>query len=151
VYFPAVRDEPALERMVPTRIRGSGEQILVVEDDPQVRAIVRRGVSAAGYAVYEAITGLAAINFMAAHPGEIDLVVSDVVMPGVNGRELAEQLRTAHPELPILFMSGYPWAEIERRGLNVPPASFIQKPFTPDKLVMAVNEALSQPSSPRVT
>jgi PAS domain S-box-containing protein len=151
VYFPAVRDEPAGERMVTTRIRGAGEQILVVEDDPQVRAIVRRALQAAGYAVYEAITGLAAINFMAAHPGEIDLVVSDVVMPGVNGRELAEQLRIAHPELPILFMSGYPGAEIERRGLNVTRASFIHKPFTHDALVTAVDRALSQrPSSPRV-
>lgn len=69
VYFPAVRDEPAVDRMVTTRLRGAGEQILVVEDDPQVRAIVRRALQAAGYAVYEAITGLAAINFMAAHPG----------------------------------------------------------------------------------
>ncbi len=67
VYFPAVRDEPAVDRMVTTRLRGAGEQILVVEDDPQVRAIVRRALQAAGYAVYEAITGLAAINFMAAH------------------------------------------------------------------------------------
>jgi PAS domain S-box-containing protein len=152
VYFPAASEEAAAERTIPSRIRGAGEQILVVEDDPQVRAIVRRALQAAGFAVYEAITGLAAINFMAAHPGEIDMVVSDVVMPGVNGRELAEQLRTAHPELPILFMSGYPGAEIERRGLSLTHAGFIQKPFTPDKLVMAVNEALSQrPTSPRVT
>ena len=133
-------------------MRGAGEQILVVEDDPQVRGVVRRALQLAGYVVYEAITGLAAINFMAAHPGEIDLVVSDVVMPGVNGRELAEQLRTAHPDLPILFMSGYPGAEIERRGLNVIHASFIQKPFTPDAMVTAVNAALSQrSSSPRAT
>ena len=121
VYFPAVRDEPAVERMAATRMRGAGEQILVVEDDPQVRAIVRRALQAAGYAVYEAITGLAAINFMAAHPGEIDLVVSDVVMPGVNGRELAEQLRSAHPELPILFMSGYPGAGDRAAGTQRHP------------------------------
>jgi PAS domain S-box-containing protein len=152
VYFPAVSEEPVAERPVTARVRGSGEQILVVEDDPQVRGIVRRVLQSAGYAVYEAITGLAAINFIAAHPGEIDIVVSDVVMPGVNGRELAEQLRTAHPDLPILFMSGYPGAEIERRGLNVRQASFIQKPFTPDAMVTAVSQALSQrSSSPRAT
>ena len=151
-YFPVASEEPAAERLVAARVRGAGEQILVVEDDPQVRGVVRRALQLAGYVVYEAITGLAAINFMAAHPGEIDLVVSDVVMPGVNGRELAEQLRTAHPDLPILFMSGYPGAEIERRGLNVIHASFIQKPFTPDAMVTAVNAALSQrSSSPRAT
>jgi PAS domain S-box-containing protein len=152
LYFPAASEEPTAERLATVRVRGAGEQILVVEDDPQVRGVVRRALQSAGYAVYEAITGLAAINFMAAHPGEIDIVVSDVVMPGLSGRELAEQLRTAHPDLPILFMSGYPGAEIERRGLNARHASFIQKPFTPDAMVTAVNQALSQrPSSPRPT
>ncbi|HZN98703.1 MAG TPA: response regulator [Gemmatimonadales bacterium] len=144
VYFPAVSEEPAMERSVATPVRGTGEQILVVEDDPQVRAIVRRALQGAGYAVYEAITGLAAINFMAAHPQEIDLVVSDVVMPGVNGRELADQLRITHPQLAILFMSGYPGAEIERRGLQLKRTSFIQKPFTPDALVSVVSDTLAR-------
>ena len=90
------------------------------------------------------MTGLAATNFMAAHPGVIDLVVSDVVMPGVTGGELADQLQLTHPDVRVLFMSGYPGTEIERRGLKVDRTRFIQKPFTPDALVTAVNDALAR-------
>ncbi len=148
VYLPTVSEELAAEPMVTTSVRGAGEQILVVEDDPQVRAVARRALQGAGYAVYEAITGLAAIHFMASRPGEIDLIVSDVVMPGVNGREMADQLRISHPDVPILFVSGYPGAEIERRGLDLGSATLIQKPFTPDVLVTAAHDALARrPSS----
>jgi PAS domain S-box-containing protein len=150
VYLPAVSVEPSAEPVLSARGRGTGEHILVVEDDPQVRAIARRTLQEAGYAVYEAITGLAASNFIASHPDVINLVVSDVVMPGVNGRELADQLRVTNPGLPILFMSGYPGTEIERRGLQVDRTTFIQKPFTPDALVAAVGGALArQPGVPQ--
>jgi PAS domain S-box-containing protein len=153
VYLPAVTEEPMAEALTATAVHGTGEQILVVEDDPQVRAVTRRTLQGAGYAVYEAITGLAAINFMDSHPGEIDLVVSDVVMPGVNGRELADQLQTTHPDVSILFMSGYPGSEIERRGLLVERAAFLEKPFTPEALIAAVSDTLmKRPShSPPVT
>jgi PAS domain S-box-containing protein len=149
LYLPVVSEEPALALMPVAGIRGGGEQILVVEDDPQVRAITRRTLQGAGYAVYEAITGLAAINFMDSHPGEINLVVSDVVMPGVNGRELADQLRITHPDVPILFMSGYPGSEIERRGLRVDRDSLLVKPFGPEVLVAAVGAALARQPTPR--
>ena len=148
VYLPAASTEPLAEPVLSSQVKGAGEQILVVEDDPQVRAIARRALQEAGYAVYEAITGLAAINFITSHPGLIDLVVSDVVMPGVNGGELANQLRGTHPDLPILFMSGYPGTDIERRGLRIDQTAFLEKPFTPDKLVLAVSGALaSRPNS----
>jgi PAS domain S-box-containing protein len=152
VYLPAAPEgTPLLETPVPASGHGAGEQILVVEDDPQVRAVIRRTLQGAGFAVYEAITGLAGINFMNSHPGEIDLVVSDVVMPGVNGRELADQLRVTHPDVPILFMSGYPGGEIEQRGLQVDRATFIGKPFTSEALIAAVGKTLDRrPSSPRV-
>ena len=144
VYLPAVSLEPSAEPVLSARVKGAGEHILVVEDDPQVRAIARRALHEAGYAVYEAITGLAATNFIAAHPGVIDLVVSDVVMPGVTGRELADQLQVTHPDMRILFMSGYPVTEIERRGLKVERTTLIQKPFKPDALVTAVIDALAR-------
>jgi CheY-like chemotaxis protein len=148
VYLPSVSEEPLVEHMVTSGLRGAGEQILVVEDDPQVRAVARRALQGAGYAVYEAITGLAAIHFMSSHPGDIDLIVSDVVMPGVNGREMAEQLRITCPEVPILFMSGYPGTEIERRGVDHQTTSFIPKPFPPDLLIKAVHDTLARrPSS----
>jgi PAS domain S-box-containing protein len=150
LYLPAMSEEPAVDVAPMAGIRGAGEQILVVEDDPQVRAITRRTLQGAGYAVYEAITGLAAINFMDSHPGEIDLVVSDVVMPGVNGRELADQLAITHPDVPILFMSGYPGSEIERRGLRVDRTTFLEKPFAPEALITAVGAALARdPAAPR--
>jgi PAS domain S-box-containing protein len=149
IYLPAVSEEPAAEPVAAAQVRAAGEQILVVEDDPRVRAVTRRTLQAAGYAVYEAITGLAAINFIDAHPGEIDLLVSDVVMPGANGRELANLLRSTQPDVPIVFMSGYPMTEIERRGLNVPRGSILEKPFSPEALIAMVSETLSRrPSRP---
>jgi PAS domain S-box-containing protein len=151
IYLPAVSEEPTVDTVAATKVRARGEQILVVEDDPRVRAVTRRTLQAAGYAVYEAITGLAAVNFMDAHPGEIDLLVSDVVMPGANGRELADLLRATHPDVPIVFMSGYPGTEIERRGLKVPRGAILEKPFTPEALIAMVNETLSRRPSPKVT
>jgi PAS domain S-box-containing protein len=150
VYLPFVSEELTLEPVTSPGVRGQGEQILVVEDDPHVRAVARRALQGAGYAVYEAITGLAAINFMTSHPGEVDLVVTDVVMPGVNGRELADHLRVTYPDVPILFMSGYTGTEIERRGLVLDHATLIQKPFTPDALAAAVHRVLSRSKSPSV-
>ncbi len=144
IYLPAAIEEPAAEAVVPARARGTGEQILVVEDDPQVRSITRRALQGAGYTVYEAMTGQAAIHFVASHSDQVDLIVSDVVMPGVNGRELTDHLRVAHPEVPVLLVSGYPGAELERRGLDPARTPFIQKPFTPEALVTAVHEALAR-------
>jgi PAS domain S-box-containing protein len=150
VYLPEVMAELPVEPVLSGKVRGAGEQVLVVEDDPQVRAIARRALQEAGYAVYEAITGLAASNFITSHPGLIDIVVSDVVMPGVNGRELADQLRVTVPDLPILFMSGYPGTDIERRGLKIDRTAFLEKPFTPDALVAAVSGALTRRSDSRI-
>ncbi|HEX7336542.1 MAG TPA: PAS domain-containing protein [Gemmatimonadales bacterium] len=148
VYLPAATEEAPAEPAAVAGVRGAGEHILVVEDDPQVRAVARRALQGAGYSVYEAITGVAAVHFMSTHPGVISLVVSDVVMPGVNGRELADQLRISHPEVPVIFVSGYPGAEIERRGLDPEREMLIPKPFTPDVLIGAVHAALTRrPSS----
>ena len=150
VYLPCVSEELTSGEKPTATLRGQGERVLVVEDDPQVRAIARRALQGAGYVVYEAITGLAALNFLASHTGEVDLVVTDVVMPGVNGRELADHLRVAHPEVPILFMSGYSGADIQRRGLLLERANFIRKPFTPDALTTIVSKVLAlRPSASR--
>jgi CheY-like chemotaxis protein len=150
VYLPMVAEEAVAEPVAEATVQGAGELVLVVEDDPQVRAIVRRTLQNAGYSVYEAITGLAALHFMDAHPGEIDLIVSDVVMPGMNGREMAEQLGRNHPDVPVLFISGYPGVEIERRGLKVGRAAYLQKPFTPDALTAAVHNALARRPASRL-
>ena len=144
VYLPLVGEESAAEAVAEAAVRGTGELVLVVEDDPQVRAILRRTLQGAGYSVYEAITGLAALHFMDAHPGEIDLIVSDMVMPGMNGGEMAEQVGRNHPDVPVLFISGYPGVEIERRGLKLGRAAYLQKPFTPEALAAAVHNAIAR-------
>src|SRR5918998_3867872 len=150
VYLPMVGEEPSAEPVAEATVRGAGELILVVEDNPQVRAILRRTLQNAGYAVYEAITGLAALHFMEAHPGDIDLIVSDVVMPGMNGGELAEQLGRNHPDVPVLFISGYPGAEIERRGLKLGRAAYLPKPVTPEALTATVHNALARRPASRL-
>ncbi len=97
-----------------------------------------------GYRVMEAGNGDEALAALAKTNGDIDLVVSDVVMPGMGGKELDEALQVLRPELPLLFMSGYPGEEVAQRGLLDPAASFIQKPFSPEQLVHRVRSLLDR-------
>jgi len=94
--------------------------------------------------VFQAPNGLAALNHASAHPGTLDLVLTDVVMPWMNGIELAERLTERAPGLPVLFMSGYPDDEILRRGTLPAGRTFVQKPITPDGLATAVRDALDR-------
>jgi CheY-like chemotaxis protein len=116
--------------------------ILLVEDEPIVRraalAILRRG----GYSILEAANGPDALAVVAAHPGTIDLLLTDVIMPGMSGRDLATQLSTLRPRTRILYMSGYTANVIGREGVIGTDVAFIQKPFTPDALLRKVNEVL---------
>jgi len=133
----------------PVRERGSGrgETILVVEDDAQVRGVAGRILRDHGYRVLEASGGEAALSLAADDPIGIDLLVSDVVMPGMNGPELAERLREARPSLRVLHMSGY------TSGIGGPDPQLtlpelIEKPFTADELVARVRKLLSEPKLP---
>ncbi|MGH7498752.1 MAG: MASE1 domain-containing protein [Gemmatimonadales bacterium] len=123
--------------------RASGEVILVVEDEEMVRQVAGRALADAGYTVREARSGKEALELLARGDGRIDLVLTDVVMPGMSGKDLAASLATLVPGVPVLFTSGYTDGEIVRRGLLAPDAAFVQKPFTPDRLVRAVRERLS--------
>jgi CheY-like chemotaxis protein len=116
--------------------------VLLVEDEAGVRAVARRMLARGGYAVLEAADGQAALRTADAHAGRIDLVVTDVVMPGLSGHAFAEQLAARHPDVRVLFMSGYTDDEIVRRGLAAPGASFLEKPFTAERLLGAVRDAL---------
>jgi len=124
---------------------GAGaEVVLVVEDEPAVRALVCRALRARGYAVLEAPNGMEAVALAERHPGEIELLLTDVVMPDLRGPELRLRLLARRPGLRTVFMSGY--SEVGGiAGLGEPGVAFVQKPFTPAGLLRTVRETLDGP------
>ena len=127
-----------------TQIPRGHETILVVEDDHGVRTVVRRMLETHGYQVIEAENGAQAARALDARHGRIHLLLVDVVMPGQNGRAVAEELTARWPGLRVLFMSGYTDDEILRRGLMKPGVAFLSKPFSPDRLAATVRDVLDE-------
>jgi PAS domain S-box-containing protein len=149
IYLPVRRGSVTATRQDSAPIRpDTREIILVVEDEEPVRQMIKRSLEGAGYTVLQAATAAEALDLLARTSGKINLVLTDVVMPGKSGRELADQIGELVPGLPILFTSGYTDGEIERRGLLRPGAAFIQKPLTPDALARAVRKQLEIASRP---
>jgi len=144
VYFPRT-DGFALaqsaERDVASPLSGT-ETILLVEDEPAVRNLVERVLNSRGYQVLSAGHGGDALQLAQARKGEIALVLTDIVMPAMSGRELVDALRSTRPDVRVLYMSGYTDDEIVRRGLHDPSMSFIQKPFTAENLALQVRKVL---------
>jgi len=151
VYLPAAEAGVAVATPEPpkTPVQGS-ETILVVEDEDMVRNLACRGLEEHGYTVVEAQNGTQALEYIKRHPGSVHLVVSDVVMPEMGGRELARLLVKLEPNLPVLYMSGYTGDDVLQRGLLEPGAPFQQKPFTPLGLAAKVRSMLDQ-HHPRAT
>ena len=123
-----------------------GETILLVEDDSQVRAVVGRMLESLDYRVLTAGDGEGALALAKAFDGPIDLLVTDLIMPGLGGREVAGRLRESNPETAVLYMSGYSDEAITRRGVVDPNASFLEKPFATADLARRVREILAQRS-----
>jgi two-component system cell cycle sensor histidine kinase/response regulator CckA len=121
------------------------ETVLVVEDEAAVRVLIRRVLSRNGYHVLEAESGPAALRVLQRHGEPVDLLLTDVVMPGMSGRELADQLTAARPELHVLYMSGYTDEAIVHHGVLDPGVAFLEKPFTPDVLLRRLREVLGTP------
>ena len=146
VYLPRVDEaiEPA-ERPVDTPKRG-GETVLLVEDEESVRDVFHQALASGGYAVLEAKSPTEAEQLAARHPGPIDLLVTDLVMPGCNGQELATRLTAVRPGMAVLCVSGYADQAVVHQGLIGPRQAFLQKPFTPDTLLRRVREILDEPS-----
>ncbi len=117
--------------------------ILLVEDEDDVRQLVIRVLGRAGYRVLEAPSGGHALQMCAAYAGDIHMVLTDVVMPGLSGCEVVEQLTLHRPDLEVLFMSGYSGVELQNRGVDA--ESFLAKPFTPDQLLDAVVSLIGSP------
>jgi CheY-like chemotaxis protein len=148
LYLPAV-ERPAEGDVVPAPAAvtpGRGETVLVVEDDEGVRWMTRRVLEGAGYRVKEAAEGAAALELLQRDGAAVRMVLTDVVMPGMGGRELAARLAGLRPDLPVIFTSGYTDGEIVRRGLLAPGAVIVHKPFTPDAIVRVVRERLDAAS-----
>ncbi len=124
------------------------ETVLLVEDDEGVRAGALAILGRRGYTLLTARNATEALALHERHAGPIHLVLTDVVMPGMNGRALAERLTALRPELRVLYMSGYTDSTIAHHGVLDPDAYFIQKPFTPDSLSRKVREVLDRDRSP---
>lgn len=120
---------------------GGTETILVVEDEQVVRELLRRILEKRGYRVVEGRNGVEALAVWEEHAGEIKMLISDLVMPEMGGRDLADRLRAANPELPILFVSGYPY-DPSGRSLPGDAPAFLRKPFSPRVLLGEVRRLL---------
>jgi signal transduction histidine kinase/ActR/RegA family two-component response regulator len=145
VYLPRVFEtlEERAASVVEPEIATGTETILIAEDDEAVRGIAVLTLSRAGYQVLAADSGPTALQLAADHAGPIHLLVTDVVMREMSGRQLAEELGRLRPELPILYMSGYTENTIVHHGVLDPEVEFLAKPFTPTALVHKVRELLA--------
>lgn len=151
VYLPRIESRPTPER--PTskeRLRpGSRETVLFVEDEVALRDLIHRVLTKGGYTVLAAADGLEALALVESHPGRIDLVVTDVIMPRMSGPELAARLRTRYPAIRILYVSGYTADQLRSQTAALgADAALLAKPFTSDGLLRKVREVLDQPRQP---
>jgi PAS domain S-box-containing protein len=147
VYLPRVKDAvqaPVAETPASTTRKGH-ETILLVEDEPDVRELTQMVLSERGYKVIEALTPEDAERLAGNNGAEIHLLLTDVVMPGMSGRELAKRLTGRYPNLRVLYMSGYTYNVIAQDGTLEEGISFLQKPFTPQVLTQKVRESLDRP------
>jgi len=147
IYLPQT-GEPlsSMKPSIKADVRGS-ETILIVEDQVEVRTLALTGLASFGYAAHVAGTGKEALAFCQEFPGRIDLVVTDVVMPDMNGREVANQIAQLRPDARVLFMSGYTTDVIAHQGVLEPGVEYLQKPFTPDSLARKIREVLGNLSN----
>jgi PAS domain S-box-containing protein len=144
IYLPRVADQatPEKTKELFAKLPQGTETILLVEDEDLVRHLSRQILEESGYTVIEAQNGLHALEICETGDCKFDLVMTDVVMPQMGGRELAENLRSRLPEIKILFTSGYTDDAVVRKGVIEADTNFIQKPFSPDKLAEKIREIL---------
>jgi len=148
IYLPAVAGAAESLDVIPAAPgAGTGhETILVVEDDRAVREVVAETLSQRGYRVLRAADGAAALEVAKGAGGGIRLLLTDIVMPGLGGRELAQALRAGHPGIRLLYMSGYTDDAVIRHGILEEGTPFLQKPFTAEVLALKVREVLDRKS-----
>ncbi len=144
IYLPRVAETPVPPESTtgrPTPVRGS-ETVLVVEDQEEVRKLTKRVLEGRGYTVLAARNGVEALEIVGRHPTQIHLLITDVVMPGMNGREVAQLACAKRSDLKVLYVSGYTGEAVLQHRLLQPGVAFLQKPFTPDALAHKTREVL---------
>ena len=137
---PLATTPPAAPRLRADR----AETVLLVEDEPAVMRLTRRVLEKVGYTVLAAESGEEALRLAGAHGGRIHVLVTDVIMPRMRGRDLADQLVATHPDLQVLFMSGYTADVLAPQGVLAPDVAFIQKPFAPGEFAARVRELITR-------
>jgi PAS domain S-box-containing protein len=143
VYLPRVDEVPQIVTHTSrSAVQGGDETILLVEDDELVRGLAKTVLARKGYVIIEAPDADEALRAVAEHAGQIDLLLTDVVMPGISGGLLAQRLSEQYPGVRILYMSGYPDGAVVDHGVLAPGTAFLQKPFTPAGLAGAVRDVL---------
>ena len=144
IYLPATtaRDTPRVAEISHTRKDAGTEKVLLVEDNDAVRDLAAKALRRRGYTVYEARDAEAAVQWIQTAGIRPHLLLTDVVMPGVSGPNLAARLLQLNPDLRVLYMSGYTDETVERLGITTAERGFIQKPFTPSALAARVRDVL---------
>jgi PAS domain S-box-containing protein len=145
IFLPRARDagvEPVRSREG-FPVRGS-ETVLLVEDEAAVRDMARTALESYGYVVLAVANGEDALRTVAAHDGRIDLLLTDVIMPGVSGPELAERVRREYPAITVVFMSGYTSDAVLRQGVETGEENFVQKPFSTVALATKLRQVLDR-------
>jgi two-component system, cell cycle sensor histidine kinase and response regulator CckA len=145
VYLPAVNEQPRslAHDQAAEPITGS-ETVLLVEDEDAVRAVAMLALQMQGYTVLHADCGVKAIEIIKKHQGHVDMLVTDVVMPGMSGRGLVENLSVGYPRLKVLYVSGHTDDSVIRYGIKHEEVAFLQKPYTPVSLARKVREVLDK-------
>jgi PAS domain S-box-containing protein len=146
IYLPQVDEalEELTEKIETKEVPRGSETVLIVEDDKEVRGLAARILENQGYKVLEASQGSEALPLCKEHQKPIHLMLTDVVMPGLDGRELAERAKSFHPGMKVLYMSGYTENTIIHHGVLEKGLNYIQKPFTVDGLARKVREVLDK-------
>jgi PAS domain S-box-containing protein len=146
IYLPRVEDalEPAGTVSVSRSQASGSETVLLVEDEESVRQLVRETLESKGYKVLEADNGVSALQIAAEQSEKIDILITDVVMPGMSGRELSSRLCATYPQTKVLYLSGYTEDAIGHEGVVDPDTAFLQKPFTLQMLSRKVREVLGE-------
>ncbi len=150
IFLPSVDGSTAHSRpaAVPAEPAGT-ETVLVVEDEPALQQLAGRALRAAGYVVLAAATGEEAAALLDEHRDEVHLMLTDVVLPGISGRELASRVAPLHPGLRVLFTSGYTDDTVLHHGVSAQTAKFLAKPYSVDALIRKVREVLDAAPPPR--
>jgi len=146
IYLPKMKGDVKAEEkeITPIHDLSGSEAVLIVEDEDSLRKLLRTVLKHRGYKILEAENGEDALRISNEHEGTIDLMITDVVMPKMGGKETAERLELLHPQMKVIYMSGYTDDAIVHHGVLAPGLNFLEKPFSPEKLAHKVREVLDK-------